>query len=558
MPSIVRRLAAVGLVATFAHCGASEDVLPLIARGDAVRVLGATDCPAGWGDTAFDDSAWTVEKLPIASVPDGGVCLRAEFDVGAALTKYRWLTIRLSSKTRARLNAGKAITSDQERGGLDWTADDDPEAPPQPSPVKQYTLDLRLFPSLLSPARNVLALQVPATRDPVDVEAMLMRDDGSTGDIVQVVKGPYRLRPSPTSMRVAWESDRAAPSWLVVDGKSYDGGWAMHHEVELDGLVAGRVYSYYVATAESSALPVECQGQVASPANPRLAEPELTDDDFWKYIQRRDACARLAQAIHSPPRALRPMAPGAPVRIALVGDTRADAAMPSTVIAAITREAPDLVVHTGDVVATGADAEWQAFFDAGAAMLAGAPIAPVPGERDNVPWGDRFAQLFDGGAPVAEAAAGRSYSLDVGLVHLALVDSTAPAADAATWLDADLTAATAAGALHLVVVMHRGPWSAGPSRGNAAALAALVPVAAAHGVEAIMSGHDNLYEHGIGDGLHYFVTGGGGAALDPVVARPTTRTARAVQHYLLLTVDLGGAVVRAKDADGVVFDEVHL
>jgi hypothetical protein len=535
-------------------------VLPLIARGDAVRVLDVTDCPTGWGDAAFDDSGWSVAKLPIAAVPDGGACLRAQFDVHATLERYRWLTITLSSKTRARLNAGKAITSDQERGGLDWTAADDVADPtPQPAPTRQYTLDLRLFPTLLSPSRNVLALQVPATRDPVDVEAVLMRDDGSMGDIVQVVKGPYRLRPSPTSMRVAWESDRAAPSWLVVDGKSYDGGWTMHHEVTLDGLVAGRVYSYYVATAESTALPPECQSATASTASSHLAQPELTDDDFWKYIQRRDACARLAQAVHSPARALRATAIGAAVRIAVVGDTRADASMPSTMIDAVTREAADLVVHTGDVVATGSDSEWQRFFDAGAALLANVPIAPVPGERDNVPWGDRFAQLFGGGAPDAEAAAaGRSYSLDVGSVHLAMIDSTAAVNDVAVWLDGDLTAAAQNGAEHLIVVMHRGPWSAGPSRGNAAALAAIVPVAAVHGVEAIVSGHDNIYEHGVGQGIPYFVTGGGGAALDPVTPRPTTVTARALSHYLLVTIDSTGTTVRAKDADGVVFDEVHL
>jgi hypothetical protein len=107
--------------------------------------------------------------------------------------------------------------------------------------------------------------------------------------------------------------------------------------------------------------------------------------------------------------------------------------------------------------------------------------------------------------------------------------------------------------------MHRGPWSAGPSRGNAAALQAVAPVAAAHGVAAIVSGHDNIYEHGVGDGgVPYFVTGGGGAVLDSVTPRATTVTARALPHYLLLTVDAGGATVRAKDAGGVVFDEVAL
>ena len=36
--------------------------------------------------------------------------------------------------------------------------------------------------------------------------------------------------------------------------------------------------------------------------------------------------------------------------------------VPSGVIDAVTAEAPDLVVHTGDVVKSGADTQWQVFF----------------------------------------------------------------------------------------------------------------------------------------------------------------------------------------------------
>lgn len=554
--SAIERLAVVVVVATFAHCGTS-DTLPLIARGDSVRVVGSgdADCPSGWGERGFDDSTWQSARLPIEAVPEGGVCLRKQFDISGSLANYRWLTIRVSSHSRARLNAGKSITSDQERGGLDWSTEEDPAAPaPRPIPTREYTLDLRLFPTLLQPHANVLALQVPQTRDPVDLEALLKRDDGAAGDFVRVVKGPYRLRPTATAMRIAWETDRSAPSWLVVDGKQYDGGWAIHHEVEVGGLVAGRVYSFYVSAAESSALPPQCQSAVAhAQSDPRYVSNQLTDDEFWKYIERRDACNRVAQAIHSDPRALRAARLGAPVRIAIVGDTRADDSLPHAVLDAIAAEAPDLVVHTGDVVASGSEGDWQAFFDAGAAAMAGAPLAPVPGERDNAPWGDRFAQLFGGAGEV-----GRTYSVDVGTVHVALLDSTAGLASQATWLESDLTAAEARGARHLYVVMHWGPYASGRVGGNMAARIAIEPVARRHGVEAILSGHDNVYEHGIAGGLHYFVTGGGGALIDRAGTTATTVMSRALPHYLMLEVDGDQVTMRAKDAGGAAFDEVAL
>ena len=436
-------------------------------------------------------------------------------------------------------------------GGLDWsTADDDLTSATPAAANRTYSLDLRLFPTLLQAQRNVLALEIPETPNAVDIQAVLVEDDGSPDDVVELVKPPYRLRPSPTSMRIAWESDRAAPSWLMVDGRQYDGGWSMHHEVEVAGLVAGRAYSFYVSTAQASALPAACRASASPAANRRLALPDLTDEEFGKYLQRRDACARLAQAIHSAPRLLRTAAPDAPVRLAIVGDTRADNTLPTGVLDAVAAERPDLIVHTGDLVANGADPEWQVFFDASAALLASAPLAPVPGEHDLVPWGDRFAQLFGG------SGAGRAYALDLGAVHLALLDSTVSLADQAAWLESDLAGAEARGARQLYVVMHWGPWTGGAA--GTAALAAVVPVARRHAVKAILSGHENLYEHGVADGLHYFVSGGAGATIDRAVHKPTTVTSRALPHYLMLEVSGDAVTVRAKDSNGALFDEVTL
>src|SRR6185312_10517650 len=553
-------MAAIAL-ATVAGCSGSDGLVPLIASGDAVRVLasGNVACPSAFGDAAFDDSGWQKVVLPMASVPRGGVCLRASFDVGTDVSRYRWLTITLSGRTRALLNAGKPLGDDiQAGGGIDWSTDDG-DLPASYQPQQQsrfYTLDLRLFPSLLQTHHNVLALQIPETPTPVDISAVLQRDDVTADDVVQVTKGPYRLRPSPTSMRIAWESDRSAPSWLVVDGRQYDGGWAMHHEVEVDGLVPGRSYEFYVATAQSSALPPQCQDLLSSPmAHSKVVAPtpDLDDDQFWKYLQRRDACNRLAAAIHSTPSQLHVAAAAAPtVRVAIVGDTRATATgLAPAVIDAVTAEAPDLVVHTGDVVATGADMEWQTFFDASAKLLANVPLAPVPGERDLMPWGDRFGQLFG-----SDSTTGRAYSIDLGAVHLAFLDSTKLLDAQAAWLDADLTAAEAKGARHEIVILHWGPWTAGAS--GASALASVVPVAARHGVEAIVSGHENIYEHGVAGGMNYFITGGANASPGRVAQKPTTVTSRALPHYLILEVNGDTATMSAKDLGGVVFDQVTL
>jgi hypothetical protein len=202
-------------------------------------------------------------------------------------------------------------------------------------------------------------------------------------------------------------------------------------------------------------------------------------------------------------------------------------------------------------VQSGLDQQWQLFFDTSASLLSTVPLAPAPGERDLTPLGDRFSQLFGSGT-----GPGRAYSIDVGSVHVAVLDSTATLDAQAAWLDGDLTGAELTGARHEIVVMHWGPWTPG-ARGTAA-LAMVVPVARRHGVDAIVSGHENIYEHGLADGQNYFVTGGAGATIGRAVAKPTTLISRALPHYLILEVDGDHAVMRAKDVGGAVFDEITL
>lgn len=535
------RLGAVFVALAVAHCSSQPEVA-VVVNGDTVRILSvaaADGCPSGWSAMAFDDLGWTPTYLPLGAVPSNAVCLRKRFDIVGDLSHFRWLKLRLPSHARAALNSGGVAGA-----GLSWSTDDDGSGGPS---ARDYAIDLRLFPDLLRQRGNVLAVQVAATTEPVDLAAALWRDDGSDSQFVRVVKGPYQVRPQATSTRIVWESDRSAPSWAMIDDRQYDGGWAVHHEVTVDNLAAGRLYTSYVQTAEASALPAECRQQ---PIVGKLIE---TYDDFGRYVERRGLCKRVAAAVRSDMRDLRAAATGERVRLAIVGETRADATMSRAILDAVAAESPDLVVHTGNVVAGAVEPDWQAFFDGARTLLLSAPIAPAPGELDVPTTGpDRFAQLF------SVPTSARNYSVDVGPVHVALLDSTASLGDQAGWLDRDLAAATAAGARHLFVVVHWGPWSAGPAGGNDDARAAIVPIAQRWAVDAIVSGRDAIYEHGLGDGVSYFVSGGAGNFTDGVVTQPTTIVARALPHYLVVDVDGATATVRAKDARAAVFDQVTL
>jgi predicted phosphodiesterase len=551
--------------AALAACSADDQTLPLIGDGDVVRIVsGSTDgCPNGWSDAGFDDAAWQQMRLPIAAVQSAGLCLRKEFDISAPLDRYRWLKIRLSTRTKAQLNPNRPVTVAEERGGIDWSTDDDDSAPATasaaPSPTREFSLDLRLFPTLLQAVGNVLALEVPQTRQELQIDVLLQKDDGSDDGSAAVQRGPYLVHPTATSVQIAWEAGRASPSWAVVGDQRRDGGWALHHQALADALVPGHSYAYWVETGEDSVLPPECRG-VATASQPSKM-PDDPGADYWRYLQQRDGCKKVAAAIRTDAAYLRTPAPGGRLRLVVLGDTRAHgdtAPLTAAVLQAAALEAPDLLVHTGDLVSSAAEADWQSFFDAGKALWANVPIAPVAGERDLGPWVDRFGQLF---ALDAGGAAGRSYTIDLGGVHLALLDDAAPMAAVAAWLDADLTQAEAAGATHTFVVLHHGPYSSGMSQGSLQAVTQLVPVLARHAVDAVLSGHDNLYDHQLVDGRHYFVTGGAGPTSDaqPTPGRSATSlVARAQTHYLVIDVTAGGVTVQAKDTNGQPFDTVTL
>jgi acid phosphatase type 7 len=161
----------------------------------------------------------------------------------------------------------------------------------------------------------------------------------------------------------------------------------------------------------------------------------------------------------------------------------------------------------------------------------------------------------------AADAGGQVYGADFGDVHIAALDSNGDLGKQGKWLEQDLTQAEARGAKHLFVFLHWGPFSSGTSLqhgSNGAARSSIVPVAKAHHVDAIFSGHDHFYERGASEGLPYFVTGGGGAPLDSAGRIAETLVTKSVHHYMVVDVAANKADVVAKDSAGAPFDQVSL
>ncbi len=245
------------------------------------------------------------------------------------------------------------------------------------------------------------------------------------------------------------------------------------------------------------------------------------------------------------------------------GDTRTRHKMHRDIVSAIVQETePDFVIHTGDLVSNGREsAQWPRFFEIEAPLLRKAAFFPVLGNHErNSP---HFHDFFAIESPY--------YSFDWGRVHFIILNSDFGNAaatkeakqrfwdDQLRWLERDL--AEHQDAALRFVAMHHPPFTAvGRRQGGKKRVADMVPLFEKYNVTAVYLGHDHNYQHHLIGGVHYIVTGGGGAPLYPVDAPldGVTLKVESVEHYVRVAVKGGRAVSEAVALDGRVIDRVAL
>ncbi len=347
---------------------------------------------------------------------------------------------------------------------------------------------------------------------------------------IEVLRGPYLLRPTSDGITIAWHSGEGAAVRVeygttavygsVATGRAYRIPLAegVHHEVALSGLDRARTYHYRVVTAGGAS----------------------TDSTF-----------RVAATA------------GEPVRLVAFGDTRTNAAAHQMVIDAVVVAEPDVVVQTGDLVEWGlSDTDWARFFEIEKPLLRDVPCYPALGNHDVAFGGDAvWAGYFRAALGPGERP---DYSFDDGPLHVAVLSSENAFGNAAqvSFLDADLAAARARGSRFLAVAFHRPLYTSSVHPPELLARSRIEPVLLARGVHLVLQGHNHLYERFEVDGVTYVTTGGGGAPTYPpstatdagrVAVCPALASPPGTQcyHYVQIDVPAEGAaqgtVVRASD-----------
>jgi acid phosphatase type 7 len=244
------------------------------------------------------------------------------------------------------------------------------------------------------------------------------------------------------------------------------------------------------------------------------------------------------------------------------GDTRTRHSMHRRVIEAILKYAdPDFVMHTGDLVANGNDTSlWPIFFEIEGALLRKAAFFPALGNHE------RNSRNYYG---YMDAKA--YYSFNWGSAHFTVIDSDLENAAATIagrdafwveqtrWLENDL--GTAQHATFRFLFAHHPPMTAVRRRqGDNPQMTALEPLFEKYHLSAGFFGHDHNYQHYLKNGVHYFITGGGGAPLYDVDTPPPgiTKKVAKTENFVVVKVDGKTAHAEAFKPDGESLDRADL
>ena len=486
--------------------------------------------PAGWTEASFDDRGWggpaagpfTPRPPALSAVPGSAVPLPAPPPPGTLydLVPHAPLLLRarfsLADAAHVRVlelrvaynDAFVAYVNGQEiaRRGIvpNGTAAVGPHGPEMERvyiPVPSAALPA------LRPDGNLLAVAVYAwpgrAVDLASAPAVLVDVTAASG--VRIVRGPYLSTPtegpkgkeSTVGVRVNWQTDLPASGTVTITRD--DGG---------------------TAAGSTRQIPVG-----AAATRQELALSDLAPGATYSYQVELEAAGDRASAGPFRFKTL-PAAP-APLRFAVYGDMRYPGHVAHrTIVEALVREAPALIVNTGDLTDVGSEeSNWQRYFEITAPMGAIAPVVPALGNHDADRRGAGAALTWSLFGVPAKGPPGWT-SLDLGGVHFVILSTNEMRNPAqVAWLRDDLARARRHHARAIFAFCHEGPWAHGLHGGASEMARDYAPLLAAAHVDVLFSGHDHIYERGVGStpegNLTYVVTGGGGAPL----YNPTCRAA---------------------------------
>jgi len=181
-------------------------------------------------------------------------------------------------------------------------------------------------------------------------------------------------------------------------------------------------------------------------------------------------------------------------------------------------------------------------------------LIEYPGHRWRASWGNHDAY---GTSTFRVLGARRFYSWTEGGIDFFALDSNrADDTQQRAWLERGLAESTAK---IKIAHFHHPPFTVGAHKDNEKVKKNWVPLFERFNVTLVLAGHNHGYEHHRRNGIHYVITGGGGAKTYPCLGiRQGLELCRPEHHFLLVTAGERSVDVRAIRIDGTTLDRFSI
>ncbi len=344
---------------------------------------------------------------------------------------------------------------------------------------------------------------------------ILLTAAGGVGAALQIVWGPVLGDLTATSAQITWYTNLPSYGYVEVGGQAVArGGPVQAHKVLLRGLQPGATYRYRLV--------VQADGQRATSLHYRFATATTELDDFT-------FCA--------------------------YGDTRSDPAAHKRVVRAMMTCAPALMLHSGDLVASGASlADWHQFFPVIARFSPTIPLYSCLGNHEGN--AENYYNLLP--LPAGGGDHGCEWYASVyGSCQFIVLDSNRRLEEQSTWLRDLLAKPRPTGVHWRIAMFHAPPYTSGPHAPHAGALQHFCPYLEAPGaIDLVFNGHNHYYERSRKGRLNYVTVGAGGAPLygNPTLTNPYRQAFAAVYSFARVRVSVDRLELTALDTTGRQLD----
>lgn len=333
--------------------------------------------------------------------------------------------------------------------------------------------------------------------------------------------GPYIQNVTQTSAQLLYEGDDADGNGLVEYGVSP----ALGSSVTASKRGVNRYYEFYLADLTG-----------------------LTPNTLHYYRLTHEGGVRSGTFFTAPD------SPDQPFTFAVVGDTRSNHGQHEAVVDALVHNEgyPDLFFNSGDLVASGeVKDQWQTFFGIESGndgdILRNTVFGPSYGNHE-------AGEFFNPSYYNMYFSSSAIYAFEYGNAYFLVLNTESPLLGTqGDFIDASLLAARSNPEIDFIFVFFHKPGvtTSTSHRPHLDVLTGLMDKLEDANVDAVFTGHNHLYEHGVVNQVHHIVTGGGGAGnagfIDPYTPIGWDIIHReSAYHYCWVSVNPGSYTVECK------------